>query len=249
MGVVSKITIIIPCYNEAERLDVQAFLAWVREVEVDLLFVDDGSTDNTLDILEEMSDESQGAAQHIFLAENQGKAEAVRQGMLHAFSAGADLVGYLDADLATSLVEAERIIEALMASDKKVAMGSRVALIDRDIERTATRHYLGRAFATFASAGLGARFYDTQCGAKFFKASPRIMAALENPFITKWVFDVELLWRLMYAPFEEAPYSAMEFMEVPLKAWEDKQGSKIGMGQTANIFADCMRLMTLFAKK
>ena len=245
----SKITVVIPCYNEADRLKTSQFLAWVREVDVGLLFVDDGSTDNTLDLLEEMAAQSDGLVQCMFLDKNRGKAEAVRQGMVRAFSEGADLAGFLDADLATSLTETERIIEALMASERNIAMGARVATIDRDIQRNATRHYLGRVFATFASIGLSASFYDTQCGAKFFKATPRLLAALETPFKTKWVFDVELLWRLMYAPLPGTAYAPRDFMEVPLQAWIDQKGSKLSAGQTASIAVDCMKLLALFAKK
>ena len=244
----SKITIIIPCYNEADRLDTQAFVTWVKEVDVSLVFVDDGSTDNTASLLQELCSEAQEGASYFSLEKNQGKAEAVRQGLLHAFSTGADLAGYLDADLATSLAEAEIIIEKLLASDKKVAMGARVALADREIQRGLVRHYLGRVFATFASSGLKATFYDTQCGAKFFRNTVRLQETLALPFETRWVFDVELLWRLLYGPFESVPYDSNAFMEVPLQAWQDKAGSKLNMGQTASILADCFRLLGLFTK-
>ena len=163
----SKITIIIPCYNEAARLDTDAFIRWVKEVEVSLVFVDDGSSDDTASVLKDICVAAEEGASYFSLPKNKGKAEAVRQGLSHAFSTGAEIAGYLDADLATSLQEAETIIERLIDSDKKVAMGARVALADRDIRRGLMRHYLGRAFATFASSGLKATFYDTQCGAKF----------------------------------------------------------------------------------
>ena len=182
------------------------------------------------------------------LERNQGKAEAVRQGLLHAFSQGAQIAGYLDADLATSLQEAETIIEKLMEEDKKVAMGARVALVDRDIRRGLMRHYLGRAFATFASSGLKATFYDTQCGAKFFRDTERLTQALSQPFTTRWVFDVELLWRLLYGPYDGYPYDSQDFMEIPLRAWQDQPGSKLSVGQTASIVADCFRLLGLFSK-
>ena len=108
-----------------------------------MVFVDDGSSDDTASVLKDICLAKRRA--FIFRIKNKGKAEAVRQGLSHAFSTGAEIAGYLDADLATSLQEAETIIETLIASDKKVAMGARVALADRDIRRGLMRHYLGRA--------------------------------------------------------------------------------------------------------
>jgi len=245
---VSKITIIIPCYNEAERLDTAVFLSWVKEVEVSLIFVNDGSTDGTEDVLRALCEQAALGMSYFSLDKNSGKAEAVRRGLEHALAEDADIVGYLDADLATSLTEAETIVEQLITSDRKVAMGARVALADRDIQRGLMRHYLGRAFATFASSGLRATFYDTQCGAKFFKASEHLSQVLKDPFETRWVFDVELLWRLLYGPYDSPSYTRHDFMEVPLKSWKDQAGSKINMGQTASIVADCCRLLALFAK-
>ena len=143
-------------------------LLFVKEVEVSLVFVDDGSSDDTASVLKDICLAAEEGASYFSLPKNKGKAEAVRQGLSHAFSTGAEILLVIwTRDLATSLQEAETIIERLIASDKKVAMGARVALADRDIRRGLMRHYLGRAFATFASSGLKATFYDTQCGAKF----------------------------------------------------------------------------------
>jgi hypothetical protein len=102
-----------------------------------------------------------------------------------------------------------------------------VALLGRDIRRKAYRHYLGRVFATFASLILDAPVYDTQCGAKAFRRTPALEAALGQPFSARWAFDVELIGRLLAgAPGAPAiPLSA--FVEVPLGAWHDVGGSTL----------------------
>ena len=117
----------------------------------------------------------------IFFTQKQGQSRGRPSGAFTRLFDRSEIAGYLDADLATSLQEAETIIERLIASDKKVAMGARVALADRDIRRGLMRHYLGRAFATFASSGLKATFYDTQCGAKFLGEATVCKPLYQNP--------------------------------------------------------------------
>jgi len=95
---------------------------------------------------------------------------------------GARLVGFLDADLATPAEEMLRLVSTLRSSRAQAAFAARVALLGTTIERHATRHYLGRVFATAASLILDLRVYDTQCGAKAFHATPLLAAALEEPF-------------------------------------------------------------------
>jgi hypothetical protein len=88
------------------------------------------------------------------------------------------------------------------------------------------RHYLGRVFATAASLVLNLGVYDTQCGAKLFRCTPALEAALAAPFASRWAFDVELLSRLTHGP---VALPARRIHEEPLRTWCDISRSKLGV--------------------
>jgi len=204
----------VPCFNEASRLRPEGFAP--LRARADVLFVDDGSTDGTGDILATL------AGEHLRLPRNVGKAEAVRRGMLRGVELGAPIVGYLDADLSTSAEEMARLVELVESSGAAAVLGSRVAILGADIQRSTVRHLLGRVFATGASLILRLPVYDTQCGAKAFRVTPALRAALAEPFHSRWAFDVELLGRLIVVQG-----SADGIVEEPLRAWQDVGGSTL----------------------
>jgi len=103
---------------------------------------------------------------------------------------------------------------------------------------TGVRHYLGRVFATAASVILKARVYDTQCGAKLFRATPAVSAALAEPFLSRWAFDVEFLGRLLIGTPAVGPLPLNAIVEVPLAVWHDVKGSKLGIGGMAKTVSD-----------
>ncbi len=237
------LTVVVPCYNEAERLDDAPFRRFVEaSAGASLIFVDDGSTDTTAQRLAALAAEQAALIQVLTLHPNGGKAEAVRRGMRAALAGGARVVGYLDADLSTPLTELPRLQEALARPGVEVALGARVALLGRDIQRSAVRHYLGRVFASVASVILQARVYDTQCGAKLFRATPTLVAALEEPFISRWAFDVELLGRLLLGVGGAPGLPISAIVEVPLATWHDIKGSKLGPVAMARTLQDLARI-------
>jgi len=225
---VSGTTLVIPCYNEAARLDQVALRAFVDgRPDVNLLLVNDGSTDATEACLRALAAERPGRIDVLSLPANAGKAEAVRQGLRAALAGGATTVGYFDADLSTPTGEMARLLDVLAARAHHHLRAARVALLGVDIRRQAARHYLGRVFASVASLVLKTRVYDTQCGAKLFRRSPALDAALETPFRSRWAFDVELLGRLL-AGAPGVPATRPEaIIEVPLEIWRDVPGSKL----------------------
>ena len=221
--------VVVPCFNEARRLNSRAFTQFRSNGHwVEFLFVNDGSTDATLETLGQARCQSPDTIRVLDQQPNRGKAEAVRVGMLDALTTDADYVGYWDADLATPLAELPRFLALLDdRPDVDVVLGSRVKLLGREIERHAWRHYLGRVFATLVSQLLRLGVYDTQCGAKVFRASDELRRALAEPFRTAWLFDVEILARLIAADPRGTTAVARRLYELPLDEWRDVPGSKL----------------------
>jgi glycosyltransferase involved in cell wall biosynthesis len=223
------VVVVVPCYNEAARLDRTAFRDFrMPGRRLRFCFVNDGSRDDTLAVLHGLCRDQPDLGFVLDLAGNRGKAEAVRQGLLAALDLDPAAVGFWDADLATPLSELPRLCGVLDESPAvDLVLGSRVRLLGRHIERNALRHYMGRVFATGASLTLGLPVYDTQCGAKLLRAGPLVRELLAQPFLTRWVFDVELLARLARlvrggpVPIERRVY------ELPLLRWTDVPGSKV----------------------
>ena len=158
-----SLQLVIPCDNEAERLRPEPFLRLLASrSDVDLIFVDDGSTDRTAAILADLATRGDGKVVVLSLEENAGKARAVQLGVLAAFDRHPEFVGFWDADLATPLTALPEFIDVLRTRPGvEIVMGSRVKLLGRDIRRSLLRHYCGRVFATTASFALGVGVYDT----------------------------------------------------------------------------------------
>jgi hypothetical protein len=233
------LTVVVPCYNEAERLDAAPLLAYIDgHPDASFLLVNDGSTDATASVLDRVAAERPGRIRALQLAPNRGKAEAVREGLRDALAAGADVVGYLDADLSTPPAQIDDLRAALARPGIQVAIGARIGMLGHDIDRSAVRHYLGRVFATAASMILHARVYDTQCGAKLFRAGPALSGALSAPFLSRWAFDVEFLGRLLIGEPGVQPLLLSAMVEVPLPVWHDVKGSKLGVAGMARTLRD-----------
>jgi dolichyl-phosphate beta-glucosyltransferase len=235
----ARLNVVVPCYNEAARLDAAPLLAFVdSHADASLLLVDDGSIDGTGAVLDRLAAERPGRIRALSLTPNGGKAEAVRRGLRDALAAGAEIVGYLDADLSTPPAEIDDLLAALARPGVQVAIGARVGMLGYDIDRSAVRHYLGRVFATAASIILRARVYDTQCGAKLFRAGPTLSEALSTAFLSRWAFDVELLGRLLIGTPGVPALPLAAIVEVPLPVWHDVKGSKLGLTGMAQTLRD-----------
>ncbi len=240
-----RVSLIVPCYNEALRLDVHRFRDFLATAaDVRILFVDDGSRDSTAQVLETICHGYGDRAAILKNPRNKGKAEAVRLGILHALDrCRQEVIGYWDADLATPLDTVFRFLN-VMDSQPGIQMvfGSRVKLLGRYIERRQARHYLGRIFATVVSTMLRLPIYDTQCGAKIFRVTSRTREIYTEPFLSKWVFDVEILAR--YLRFYQLDTKQLEqvIYEYPLETWIDVAGSKVRPRDFFAAFIDILKI-------
>jgi glycosyltransferase involved in cell wall biosynthesis len=229
----SRAIIVVPCYNEAKRLDLVAMQDFARRTHaVELLLVNDGSRDNTLELIERLHASNPRRFSFLHLARNSGKAEAVRQGLLLALASRPDYVGFWDADLATPLSDIEPFCRVLDNKPRiEAVIGARMCLLGHQIERRPLRYWLGRLFANTASLALGARIFDTQCGAKVFRVTPHLEQVLAQPFLARWIFDVELFARLQQLRrADRLPPLAEAIYEFPLDAWREVGGSTIRSG-------------------
>lgn len=229
----ARATIIIPCYNEEERLDVASFSDFsCAPHAIVFLFVNDGSTDGTPQLLNALKSSDPTKFASLDLPKNRGKAEAIRQGILAAGDDHPHYVGFWDADLATPLDTIAQFMDlAESRPEIQAVIGSRVKLLGRKIERRRSRHYIGRVFATVVSTMLDLEVYDTQCGAKLFRASPSMYALFQQPFSSRWIFDVEIIARLIQSRRgKDLPQAKDMIYEFPLTEWRDIPGSKLGYG-------------------
>lgn len=224
-----KTCIIIPCYNESKRLDVESFIDFYeKHQDIHLCFVNDGSTDETLRIIESICKERSDRMSYINQCTNTGKSEAIRNGILTAIGQQTyDCLGYIDADLSSPLSELARLVSYLDLNERcQMLMGSRILYLGANIKRKAIRHYSGRIFATVASRTIKMGVYDTQCGMKLFR-SELAKQIFHDPFLSKWLFDVELILRVINIMGHEKASECLR--EMPLNEWVDKGNSKVSL--------------------
>lgn len=219
--------IVIPCYNESQRLKLDDFRDFIdAHNDYQLCFVNDGSKDNTLDILLDFQIGKEDRIHVLNLSVNQGKAEAVRQGINSLLeSPEIENVGFIDADLSTGFEDVKRLVAKLDCSDdcQSMVFGSRKLDSTDDIDRSMFRDFASNIVGFSIKQILRLPITDTQCGAKVFKKS-LARKLFNDTFLSRWLFDVEIFIRMknMYGK-----RTMTHAKELPLTAWRDVEGSKL----------------------
>jgi dolichyl-phosphate beta-glucosyltransferase len=211
------LSVIIPAYNEQERLAPQLshILAYLHEhvPDFELLVVDDGSTDQTAKIVTSAF-QDEPRARLISYQPNRGKGYAVRTGVLA--SQGEQIV-FLDADLSTPIDEIPRALELLKEAD--LVIGSRdLPGADIRVPQPLYRRLASEIFKWVRYVLIGLwRVSDTQCGFKAYRGlAARQLFALAQ--IDRFLFDVEILYL--------AERAGLRILEIPVR-WMDAAGSKV----------------------
>lgn len=226
-----NICLIIPCYNEEKRINLEIFK---QSPNIVFIFVNDGSKDKTYELLKSNLDNANNYI--LNLENNVGKAEAVRQGMLFALSLQEkfEWIGFLDADLAIPINEIKNFIiyHEYFYKDFEAVFGSRVQRLGSNIKKVLIRNILGKLFAKTICIIFKLNFYDSQCGAKIFKKNI-IEKTFNKEFISKWLFDIEILMRL----------KKHKIVEYPLKQSIELNNSNIRiLNELPKVFFDVIKI-------
>ena len=241
----NKVVIIVPCFNEAKRLNRNYFETLSNINNTLWIFVDDGSTDNTVQILQELSKKPNIDFLHI--GQNVGKSRALAYGMHQAFSLYSDIkwLGFLDSDAAFSKFDVESIISKRDSIGSFDAIySSRVKLAGRKIQRNSTRHFFARIIATLFGLIWGDIPYDTQSGFKLYRTEKFSDELFLKPFRTRWFFDIEFSMR-----FSKINNSKLMVWEEPVYSWTDIPGTKLNFGQGFVVFIEIIYIMTLIIRQ
>ena len=226
--------VVIPCYNEENRLKSEEFINFIeRNSGYHLCFVNDGSTDKTMQVLQNLKKGREDYISIYNCAKNGGKAEAVRQGLIYMSNfADLDYVGFLDADLSTDFQDFDDLVKTIETTDFQIVNGSRISRMGANITKESARKIISMTINLIITTILGMPFKDTQCGAKIMRKE-LIPVAFNSPFLTKWLFDVEIFMRMKKQFGKE---NAQEMIcEQPLKRWIHADGSKLSMKDSLKI--------------
>ena len=232
-----KISIIIPAYNESERIEktldvVYRYLSLIYR-DFEICVVNDGSSDSTVKVIQN-SLVSRANIKLFNNERNRGKGYAVRFGLGKCTG---DIIIFLDADLAVPVYEISGIIQAIQAG-ADMAIGARYTNDNtKKLNRTRIRNILSRTFNLFTRLATGLKFKDTQCGLKgMTRATAKLI--IDNSRFDRFGFDVEWLWVLQS--------NNRKIIEVPV-SYTDIKGSKIHIIKTS--FLMLCDLVKLFFRR
>lgn len=218
MSRVPELSIVIPSYNEEQRLEptLEKIANYIQSQRphTEVIVVDDGSTDRTAAVAESW----RGRIDQLRVVSNgrnRGKGFSVRHGSLEAHG---EIVLFTDADLSSPIEEGEKLLAALQTHD--VAIGSRA--VDRRLieqHQSVFREFAGIIFNRIVRIILRLPFVDTQCGFKAFRRE-RSKIIFEQQTIERFGFDPELLYL--------ARHHGLSTVEVPVR-WAHSPATKVSM--------------------
>ena len=217
-----EISIVIPAYNESDRLTgplvTVVDFAQQTDLNIEIIVVDDGSTDGTADVAKSILTANPDMPSNVIRYEkNRGKGFAIKTGLL---AASADIALFTDADLSTPIEEIHKLTDPIQSGDFDVTFGSRA--LDRSLIGTHQpwqREQGGKVMNLIIRKMSGLPFADTQCGFKAFNMI-KFRPLLDLMKIDRFGFDIEFLF--------VANYHGLRLAEIPVR-WNDVAGSKVSV--------------------
>ena len=248
MNATFDLVIVIPTYNEAKRLEAEKFISFVSKYNNILLcFVNDGSNDQTQDVLNFIQYANKRNVVVLNHHQNKGKAAAVYTGITYCnTNLFYNKIAYLDADLATSLEECLQVSKTINGINSFFAFGSRIARLNANIQRKQHRFLIGRFIATIIANQLNLKVYDTQCGCKVFSRSLAEIVFKEE-FTSTWLFDVEIFHRIKILLGKERMIITSK--EIPLESWVDKDESKVSYTYFFKMWLELLKIHKTYKSK
>ena len=241
-----KTYVIVPCFNEENRLDTYYWNNIVEQTEFTWVFVDDGSTDQTTKKLSEIKN-----INVLKLEKNSGKGEALRFGTNYVFeisSAEEICIAFLDADGAFDSQDITRIFpifqEKIIDRLYQSVWSSRVALSGRKITRSLFRHYLSRVIVSIIGFTDKNLPYDPQTGFKIFLIDSDSRSIFQDKFKTRWFFELEIRNR-----WQKLKNKDLNIWEEPVNYWKDIVGSKVNSKQVFRILVELLIVLRMNIKK
>ena len=222
----SSFILVVPLFNEESRIDLSRFRSFMKDAQTKIIFVDDGSTDGTHDLLSrEFS-----PCDDVFvlrLETNSGKAEALRIGFLFAHDLEPEsFVITFDADWSmgeATVFNLMKEVEKAMSGGGsqpeeivRVFSSARIYLAGMQVDRPVSRKWIGRIIATIISLGIGITFYDPQSPLKIYKFSVDTKVIFSKRMRTRWFFEGELFLRLRSSGIASRVYEypASDYLDI-----------------------------------
>ena len=215
-----KVAIIMPAYNEEERIEktLREYTKFLRKnkVNFEINVIINNTSDNTEKIVKNYS-KSNKEIRYLNFKQG-GKGFAITEGFKDSLKRKNDLIGFVDADMATSPEAFYDLIKNIDESDGIIASRYVPGAIIKQ-KQPLNRVIVSRIGNLIIRVLFWMNYRDTQAGAKLFKRKP-LKKVIPNLSVSHWAFDVDLLYQ-----FKKQKFKIIEYPTI----WENKEGSKLNL--------------------
>jgi hypothetical protein len=217
---VAMVSVVLPAYNEAKRLEVavEKISQTLKEDEYlyEIIIAEDGSTDGTAEKAEELA-QKYPYVRHIHREKRLGRGAALNNAFRQC---NGEVFVYMDLDLSTDLKSLKPLVDAIIVEGYDFSTGSRM-LPDSRVQRTLGRSISSESYNFLVRHMLGSKIMDHQCGFKAFKKEA-VLSLLGEVEATHWFWDTEIL--------VQAHCHGFKIKEIPVE-WTSGKGTKVNFAK------------------